>query len=82
MKIQYRDLIEQTFDWPQEEFKSNSAGTLMFHDIDLMALVEQYGTPLKFTYLPKMDTTSTGLGNGLMTPLLSTIMALNTTTAM
>jgi arginine decarboxylase len=54
MKIQYRDLIEQTFDWPQEEFKSNSAGTLMFHDIDLMALVEQYGTPLKFTYLPKI----------------------------
>ena len=28
---------------------------LKFHDIDLMELVEKYGTPLKFTYLPKIS---------------------------
>jgi arginine decarboxylase len=28
---------------------------LQFHDIDLMELVEKYGTPLKFTYLPKIS---------------------------
>ncbi|MGB1314135.1 MAG: arginine decarboxylase, partial [Bizionia paragorgiae] len=28
---------------------------LSFHDIDLMGLVEQYGTPLKFTYLPQIS---------------------------
>ncbi|MDG1262551.1 MAG: arginine decarboxylase [Flavobacteriales bacterium] len=54
MKTQYRDLIEQTFDWPQEEFNSTKGGTLTFHGIDLMELAQQYGTPLKFTYLPKI----------------------------
>lgn len=54
MKIHYRDLIEQTFDWPQEEFNFTKGGTLTFHDIDLMELAQQYGTPLKFTYLPKI----------------------------
>lgn len=53
MKTKYVDLIEQTFEFPQEEFtvKNNE---LNFHGIDLMALVKQYGTPLKFTYLPKI----------------------------
>ncbi len=54
MKTKYVDLIDQTFDFPQEEFtlKNNE---LHFHGIDLMALVEQYGAPLKFTYLPKIS---------------------------
>ncbi|MCK9481475.1 MAG: arginine decarboxylase [Bacteroidia bacterium] len=54
MKNKYIDLIEQTFDWPQEEFEVEN-GELLFHDINLMEVVEQYGTPLKFTYLPKIS---------------------------
>ncbi|WP_299671136.1 arginine decarboxylase [uncultured Polaribacter sp.] len=53
MNTKYKDLIEQTFDFPQEEFHTNN-GNLFFHNIDLTALIEQYGTPLKFTYLPKI----------------------------
>ena len=33
MKSHYIDLIEQTFDFPQEEFKLND-GELIFHDIN------------------------------------------------
>jgi arginine decarboxylase len=51
MKNRYIDLIEQTFDFPQEEFTLDE-GKLMFHDIYLMDLIKQYGTPLKFIYLP------------------------------
>ncbi|WOC40334.1 arginine decarboxylase [Polaribacter sp. HL-MS24] len=54
MNTKYKDLIEQTFDFPQEEFQVEN-GNLFFHDIDLTSLVEQYGTPLKFTYLPKIS---------------------------
>lgn len=54
MKTKYVDLIDQTFDFPQEEFTLTD-NTLNFHGIDLHALVEQYGTPLKFTYLPKIS---------------------------
>ena len=56
MKNKYKDLIEQTFDFPQKEFnlKGNHSG-LYFHDIDLMKLVGKYGSPLKFTYLPKIS---------------------------
>ena len=54
MKIRYIDLIEQTFDFPQEEFKI-SGSQLSFHNIDLMKLVETYGTPVKFTYLPQIS---------------------------
>lgn len=55
MKTKYIDLIEQTYYFPQEEFTINKKNELQFHDIDLMALVEQYGAPLKFTYLPKIS---------------------------
>ncbi|NCO63450.1 MAG: arginine decarboxylase [Flavobacteriales bacterium] len=54
MNTKYIDLISQTFDFPQEEFKLEDK-TLQFHDIDLMELVETYGTPLKFTYLPQIS---------------------------
>ncbi|MDH3321486.1 MAG: arginine decarboxylase [Flavobacteriaceae bacterium] len=56
MKTKYIDLIDQTYYFPQEEFSLNDDGDkLLFHDIDLSKLVEQYGTPLKFTYLPKIS---------------------------
>ncbi|WBX72338.1 arginine decarboxylase [Tenacibaculum retecalamus] len=54
MNTKYKDLIEQTFDFPQEEFQTKE-NNLLFHDIDLIQLVEKYGTPLKFTYLPKIS---------------------------
>ncbi|WP_373055752.1 arginine decarboxylase [Zunongwangia sp. H14] len=54
MNTKYRDLIDQTYYFPQEEFKLEENG-LHFHNIDLMHLVEKYGAPLKFTYLPKIS---------------------------
>ncbi|AXO81249.1 arginine decarboxylase [Olleya aquimaris] len=54
MNTKYIDLISQTFDFPQPEFKLEDK-TLQFHDIDLMDLVEEYGAPLKFTYLPQIS---------------------------
>lgn len=54
MNTKYSDLINQTYYFPQEEFKLNK-DNLLFHNIDLMKLVEQYGTPLKFTYLPQIS---------------------------
>ena len=49
----YADLIDQTFDFPSKEFvvKKNQ---LHFHDVNLMNIVKQYGTPLKLTYQPKI----------------------------
>ncbi len=54
MKTKYFDLIDQSFFFPQEEFTLNGS-ELKFHDIDLMKLAREYGTPLKFTYLPKIS---------------------------
>ncbi|MEX0363075.1 MAG: arginine decarboxylase [Allomuricauda sp.] len=54
MKTKYIDLIEQTYEFPQEEFHVRE-GKLQFHNIDLSRLVERFGAPLKFTYLPKIS---------------------------
>ena len=54
MNTKYIDLIDQSFDFPQPEFELQDK-TLQFHGIDLMELVEQYGAPLKFTYLPQIS---------------------------
>ncbi len=54
MKNKYIDLIQQTFNFPQEEFQLED-NTLTFHNIYLMDLIKQYGTPLKFHYLPKIS---------------------------
>ncbi|MBL3658057.1 type III PLP-dependent enzyme domain-containing protein [Fulvivirga sediminis] len=50
----YIDLIEQTFEFPQEEFKVEN-NKLFFNDVPLMDIIEKYGTPLKLTYLPKIS---------------------------
>src|SRR6185295_15883399 len=50
----YRELIEQSFEFPQEEFKVWEH-ELLFNDVPLMDIVKQYGTPLKLTYLPKIS---------------------------
>lgn len=54
MNIKYIDLIDQTYYFPQEEFTLDE-DQLRFHNIPLMSLVEKYGTPLKFTFLPKIS---------------------------
>lgn len=53
MKIKYSDLIDQTFHFPQEGFHTED-NELYFHDIPLMDIIKQYGTPLKISYLPKI----------------------------
>lgn len=53
MKNKYLDLIEQTFDFPSEEFKVED-NELLFNNIPLMEVIKQYGTPLRITYLPKI----------------------------
>jgi len=50
----YRDLIEQTFDFPQKEFKVREH-ELLFNDVPVMDIIKQYGTPLKLTYLPRIS---------------------------
>ena len=54
MNTKYIYLIEQTFDFPQPEFKLKE-NQLYFHDIDLSKLIKDYGSPLKFTYLPQIS---------------------------
>lgn len=54
MRTKYIDLIDQTFDFPQDEFNLKN-DNLIFHGIDLMELIEQYGTPMKFNYLPQIS---------------------------
>ncbi|MBD3636421.1 MAG: arginine decarboxylase [Crocinitomicaceae bacterium] len=53
MQTRYKDLVYQTFEFPQEEFKLKD-DHLLFHDLDLMQLIKEYGTPFKFTYLPQI----------------------------
>lgn len=56
MKIKYIDIIDQTFYFPQEEFRLDEENdTLLYYDIPLMDIIEEHGTPLKLTYLPKIS---------------------------
>lgn len=54
MRTKYQDLIEQTFEWPQQEFSTHDS-ELYWHDIPVMEIIKQYGTPLKVTYVPKIS---------------------------
>jgi len=53
MNNTYADLVDQTFHFPQEDFKVED-GYLRYNDVDVKALIDKYGTPLKLTYLPKI----------------------------
>jgi arginine decarboxylase len=53
MKNTYFDLIDQTYDFPQDGFEIKD-GYLYFHDVSLQHLIEEYGTPFKLSYLPKI----------------------------
>ncbi len=54
MRNAYIELIQQTFDFPQEGFEVQD-DMLHFNGIPLMDVIEQYGTPLRLTYLPKIS---------------------------
>ena len=47
----YQEFLDLSVGFPQEGFEVYE-DELYFHDINLMELIETYGTPLKFTYLP------------------------------
>ncbi len=49
----YSDLVQQTFNFPQEGFDTVD-GYLQFNGVNLKALIDKYGTPLKLSYLPKI----------------------------
>lgn len=53
MNNTYLDLVDQTFDFPQEDVGLKN-GYLQFNGVDVKSLIDKYGTPLKFTYLPKI----------------------------
>ncbi|MGB3848481.1 MAG: arginine decarboxylase [Tunicatimonas sp.] len=51
---QYQHLIEQTFDFPTNDFDLADGG-LRFHGVPLLDVVKRFGTPTKLTYLPKIS---------------------------
>ncbi len=53
MKNSYKELIEQTYYFPQEGFDLYD-GTLHFNGIDLKKIIDTYGTPFRINYLPKI----------------------------
>src|SRR5436190_13507500 len=54
MNNSYNDLVNQTFNFPQKDFEINDDSYLEFNGVDIKALIDKYGTPLKLTYLPKI----------------------------
>ena len=54
MKNKYVDLIEQTFEFPTDEFNIED-GDLIWNDIPMMDIIKQYGTPLRISYLPAIS---------------------------
>jgi arginine decarboxylase len=53
MNNTYNDLVKQTFNFPQEDFKLVNE-YLQYNNLDIKGLIEKYGTPLKLSYLPKI----------------------------
>lgn len=53
MENTYREFIEQSVVFPQDGFEVKN-DSLHFHGIDLMELIEEFGTPLKLNYLPSI----------------------------
>lgn len=53
IKNRYTDLIHQTFFFPRHGFEVVD-NQLHFHGVNLVHLIEEFGTPLKFSYLPKI----------------------------
>ncbi|MBA2423566.1 MAG: arginine decarboxylase, partial [Chitinophagales bacterium] len=49
----YKDLIHQTFDFPQDGFEFID-DDLLFNGVSMTEIIRKYGTPLKLIYLPKI----------------------------
>ncbi|MBS1656150.1 MAG: arginine decarboxylase, partial [Bacteroidetes bacterium] len=49
MNNTYNDLVQQTFNFPQEGFDVKD-GYLQYNGLDIKGLIDKYGTPLKLTY--------------------------------
>ena len=47
----YREFLDQSVGFPQEGFELIE-DDLFFHGINLMEVIETYGTPLRFTFMP------------------------------
>ncbi len=54
MNTSFFDLIDQTYEFPQTSFELNG-NSLRFNKVDLVPLIEKYGTPLKISYLPRIS---------------------------
>lgn len=54
MKNNYYELIDQTYDFPQNGFDLIN-GALSFNNVDLTQLINKYGTPFRLTYLPDIQ---------------------------
>ena len=54
MNNSYSDLVQQTFDFPQEGFQVKNY-YLEFNGVNVKELIDKYGTPLRITYLPKIS---------------------------
>ncbi len=53
MKNKYKDLIEQSFEFPNEEFNIVE-NELEWCGVPLLDIIKQYGTPLRISFLPKI----------------------------
>jgi arginine decarboxylase len=53
-KDSYSHLIRENFEFPKLGF-SEKHNELYFHGIRIMDLIEQFGSPMKITYLPKIS---------------------------
>ncbi|GAB5409153.1 MAG: decarboxylase [Balneolaceae bacterium] len=53
MKNTYKELIEQTYYFPQNGLELKNE-YLEFNGVDLKSIIEKHGTPFRLTYLPKI----------------------------
>ena len=49
----YKDLVLQTFNFPQEDYDLKD-DYLQYNGVDVKGLIDKYGTPLKLSFLPKI----------------------------
>lgn len=50
----YAEFLDQSVGFPQDGFRLED-DELYFHDLNLMEIIETYGTPLKLTYIPMIS---------------------------
>lgn len=69
----YQEFLDLSVGFPQDGFEIID-DELYFHDLNLMEMIETYGTPLRFTYLPIVSKKKFNRRRSFFKPLsLSTI---------